>query len=170
VTQTTGWSRTPEDFERMFRSEYPRVVAAVRWVAGELPAAEEAAQEAFCRALERWDRVRRHERPGAWVQVTALRVAVRRRRRDADRARLVPAWSPPPAAAPSDVDLQRALAALPDGQRAAVVLHHLLDLSVDEAASVLGVSAGTVKTQLHRARARLAAALGEPEEVRDGAR
>lgn len=154
----------------MFRSEYTRVVAAVRWVAGDLPSAEEAAQEAFCRALARWPRVRHHERPGAWVQVTALRVAVRRRRRDANREQLRPAWSPPAALEPADVDLQRALAGLPDGQRAAVVLHHLLDLGVDEAAAVLGVSAGTVKTQLHRARTRLAEALGEPEEVRDGTR
>lgn len=157
-------------FEAVFRAEYRRVVGAARWVTGDVGAAEEVTQEAFCRALERWERVAGHERPGAWVQLTALRLAVRRRRRDRRGAALVPAWTPPPAAEPADVDLAAAVAALPDGQRAAVVLHHLLDVSVDDAAAVLGVRPGTIKAQLHRARTRLAAVLGEGEEVCDGAR
>ena len=158
------------DFETLFRAEYVRVLTAVLWVAGDRGAAEESVQDAFCRALARWDRVSRHEKPGAWVQVTALRMAMRRRRREQAGRALVPAWSPPPAAAAADVDLRDAIAALPEGQRAAVVLHHLLDLTVDDAAAVLGVRPGTIKTQLHRARARLAATLGEPEEATDGAR
>lgn len=159
-----------EAFEALFRAEYPRVVAAVRWVVGDLGAAEEVAQEAFCRALERWARVEKHERPGAWVQLTGLRLAVHRRRRDAAGRHLRPAWSAPPAVAAADLDLHGAIAGLPEGQRAAVVLHHLLDLTVEDTAAVLGVRTGTVKTQLHRARARLAATLGEPQEATDGAR
>jgi RNA polymerase sigma-70 factor (ECF subfamily) len=166
-TAARGSNGAVTTFEALFRTEYPRVVAAVRWVAADDGAAQEAAQEAFCRALERWDRVSRHDHPGAWVQVTALRFAVHHRRRDEKRRSLAPAWSPPPDLATVDLDVIEAVAALPAGQRAAVVLHHLLDLSVDDAAAVLGVRAGTVKTQLHRARLRLADALGEarPEEV-----
>jgi RNA polymerase sigma-70 factor (ECF subfamily) len=81
----------------------------------------------------------------------------------------VPAWSAASDDGPADVDLQRAIAGLPEGQRRAVVLHHLADLTVDDVAEVLGVSAGTVKTQLHRGRTRLAEVLHEPEEVSDGA-
>jgi RNA polymerase sigma-70 factor (ECF subfamily) len=68
------------------------------------------------------------------------------------------------------VDLQRAIAALPAGQRRAIVLHHLCDLPVDQVAEVLAVRPGTIKTHLHRGRAALAAELGEPQEVSDVAR
>ena len=41
--------------------------------------AKEIAQEAFCRALQRWDRIGRYDRPGAWVRTVANRLAVRSR-------------------------------------------------------------------------------------------
>lgn len=48
--------------------------------------AREVAQEAFCRALQRWDRISTYEQPAAWVRTVAVRPAVRsrdRRRREA---------------------------------------------------------------------------------------
>jgi RNA polymerase sigma-70 factor (ECF subfamily) len=63
-----------------------------------------------------------------------------------------------------DLDLARALLRLPARQRAAVVLHYLEDRPVEEIAVTLGVSASTVKHHLLRARARLAAVLGEDHE------
>lgn len=158
-----------DDFDELFRAEYPALVRRLRLVVGSTAVAEEIAQDAFCTALERWGRVALADRPGAWVQVVAMRRAIKvegRRRRGSE---LVPGWSAASDAGPVDVDLQRAIAELPDGQRRAVVLHHLADLSVDDVAEVLGVSAGTVKAQLHRGRARLAEALREDEEVTDGA-
>ena len=53
--------------------------------------------------------------------------------------------------------------ALSDGQRTAVLLHYYLDSPVADIADALGVTEGTVKTQLHRGRQALAAALGEVE-------
>jgi RNA polymerase sigma factor (sigma-70 family) len=53
------------------------------------------------------------------------------------------------------LDLRRAVAALPDRMRAAVCLHYLADLPVDEVAAALEVSTGTVKSNLHDARTRL---------------
>ena len=50
-------------------------------------------------------------------------------------------------------------------QRQAIVLHHLIDLPVDEVAAILGTRTGTVKSWLARGRRALAAKLGEPEEV-----
>jgi RNA polymerase sigma-70 factor (ECF subfamily) len=58
-----------------------------------------------------------------------------------------------------DVDVRAALETLPKQQRQICVLHYLLDQSVDTIAEGLGVSSGTVKTQLHRARQALAARL-----------
>jgi RNA polymerase sigma-70 factor (ECF subfamily) len=157
-------------FEAFFHEEYPRVRAGVRWIVEDDASAEDVAQEAFCRALERWDRVSEHEHPGAWVQVTAVRLAVRRMNRRNRGAELVPSWPAASASQLPDVDLERAIMSLPASQRAVVVLHHLVDLAVSDVAAVLGVAEGTVKTHLHRARARLAEQLNEREEVDDGAR
>ena len=65
------------------------------------------------------------------------------------------------------LDLYNALHDLPPGQRQAVVLHHLVELPVEEVASQLNVPVGTVKSRLSRGRAALARrlALG-PEVVR----
>jgi len=57
-------------------------------------------------------------------------------------------------------DLRRAIGALPPRQRTAVVLHHFVDLPVAEVATLMDVSAGTVKSTLHDARAALARELG----------
>jgi RNA polymerase sigma-70 factor (ECF subfamily) len=53
---------------------------------------------------------------------------------------------------------------LPERQREIVLLHYYLDASVADTAAAMGISEGTVKTQLHRARAKLADALGLAEE------
>ena len=58
------------------------------------------------------------------------------------------------------LEVQAALAALPPDQRTALVLVDLQGLPVDEAARVLGVPVGTVKSRCSRGRARLAVALG----------
>ena len=151
-------------FEELFRREYATVVRSCRAITRSTGTAEEAAQEGFARALQRWDRVRHHDNPAAWVTLTALRFAVRQEQRDRRRHSLAPAWSPADGASGVDPDLVRALGALSTGQREAVVLHHLLGLPVAEVAEVLRVSAGTVKTQLHRGRARLAELLAVPDE------
>ena len=165
-----GTASADAAFDDLFRREYPGLVRRVRVVVGSTAVAEEVVQEAFCTALERWSAVCRTERPGAWVQVVALRLAVKQEGRRRKGSALVPGWSVGRLLRAADVDLERAIAELSPGQRSAVVLHHVLDLPVGEVAEVLGVSPGTVKTQLHRGRARLAELLGEPEEVSDGAR
>jgi RNA polymerase sigma factor (sigma-70 family) len=88
------------------------------------------------------------------------RVRAERRARD----RLTPLGSADEAKrSESLIDLRRALAALPRRQREVTVLRYYLDLDVADVATALGVSEGTAKTQLHRARRSLAAALGEPD-------
>jgi RNA polymerase sigma factor (sigma-70 family) len=61
----------------------------------------------------------------------------------------------------SDLDVRRALAALPPGQRAVVVLRYWEDLSVTETARLLGRTEGTVKSQAAKGLAALRALLGQ---------
>ncbi len=56
--------------------------------------------------------------------------------------------------------LEQALKGLPQAQRRVVVLHHLNGMPLDELASREGVAVGTIKSRLHRGRARLADLLG----------
>jgi RNA polymerase sigma-70 factor (ECF subfamily) len=59
------------------------------------------------------------------------------------------------------VDLERAIAALPPGARMAFVLHEIEGYRHEEIAKQLGVATGTVKAQLHRARKLLIQALNK---------
>jgi RNA polymerase sigma-70 factor (ECF subfamily) len=63
-----------------------------------------------------------------------------------------------------------ALAALPEPQRRAVVLHYIADLTVPEVAEREGVPEGTVKSWLHRARTALAAELNSTDDAVGGGR
>jgi RNA polymerase sigma-70 factor (ECF subfamily) len=165
-------ARLDESTIRLFlEAEYPRLVAAVALVAGSRAAGEDAVQEALARAWERSDRGDEIENLGAWVTTVALNLArsglrrLRAERRAKDRLGTVPAErSREPL-----MDLDRAVRKLSRRQREAVVLHYYLGLPVVECAARMRVSDGTVKTQLHRARASLHRALGAPEEVPDRA-
>jgi RNA polymerase sigma-70 factor (ECF subfamily) len=161
-------------FDDFFLFEYPRLVGALGLVTGDRDVAADAVDEACARA---WEQMRRGHEIGsltAWVRVTALNVARSRfRRRSTEqraRERLVDLGPPPSATDPERaLDVRNALATLPRRQREVVVLHYFLDLPVDEIAAQLGVSAGTVKTSLHRARTALAVVLGDTnDEVFDG--
>jgi RNA polymerase sigma factor (sigma-70 family) len=132
------------------------------WMAGRAPSGadfEAAIQEALMQA---WVRP-----PGeidsleGWLRTVALnRVRTDLRRRDAEaRAfgrRQVEEVLTGHDGVVSQIDWEQVLGQLSNGQREAVVLHYFEDRSVEEVAAALGVAAGTVKTQLYRARARLA--------------
>jgi RNA polymerase sigma-70 factor (ECF subfamily) len=146
-------------------------VNAVAMVCGSFPAAEDAVQEALLRAWTRSSRGERIERLGAWVVTVALnlsRSGLRRRiaeRRARERIGSAPAQLGPSVDA---VDVDRALASLPRRQREVAVLRYLLDLDTKEVATVLGVSEGTVKNSLSKARTALAATLRIQEVPSDG--
>jgi len=152
------------EIRRFLQHQYPRVVAAVALVSGSRAAAEDAVQEALLRA---WERVERGDEIGSlpnWVATVALnlsrsgiRRAIAERRA---RRQIVPASAGTLAEPSGDpVDVQRALAGLPRRQREVAVLRYLLDMDTRETALGLGVSDGTVKSQLADARRGLASAL-----------
>lgn len=169
--------RDPIDLEGLIDEEYPRLLTTAYLIVRDDDLAREIVQEAFARLVERWDRLRTYEAPGAWLRTVTVRLAVRRR----DGRRREPVVDtaddrPGPAVvetAAVRLDVVAALRALPAGQREVVALYYLYDLSTDAIATDLGRQPGTIRAQLHQARTRLATLLGDApldQEVPDGAR
>jgi RNA polymerase sigma-70 factor, ECF subfamily len=152
-----------EDFDALYEAHFGDVVAMAYALTGDLAEAQDLAQEAFCRAWQRWHRIAAYDEPLAWVRRVAANLATSRWRRLATAARHLRRERPPESTplGPDHVALVAALRTLPERQRRAVVLHHLLDLPVAEVAHELGVAAGTVKPWLHRGRAALATQLAD---------
>ncbi|WNI18168.1 SigE family RNA polymerase sigma factor [Actinacidiphila sp. ITFR-21] len=155
------------DFDQFYEKTAKRMVAVVSAVTGDLGEAEDAVQEAYARAWQRWAKLIEEGDPTPWVRTVALRLAVSTWRKKRNRMWAHFRHGPPPDApelAPDRVALVDALRSLGSDQRTAVVIHHLLDLSVDEIARETGVTAATVKTRLSRGRKALGARLqDEPE-------
>jgi RNA polymerase sigma-70 factor (ECF subfamily) len=154
-------------------SVYPRLVGGLSLIAGSRAAAEDAVQEAVARAWEGSERGVDISSPTAWITTVSLNLARSRLRRVAAerraRARLG-AREPSPSPSPEDrLDITRALAALPRRQREVTVLRYYVGMDVKELADVLGMSEGTAKTTLFRARRALSRALGDSdlEEAND---
>jgi len=147
--------------------EYQQAVATVQLVYGSRTEAEEAVQEALARAWEQRSRGRALDRPAAWVTTVALNVAKSRLRhlrveRDARRKLVVDPSVDDATAQSTDAQVVRdALRGLPRRQREVTVLRYYGGLDVAEIAAWLSTSEGNVKAMLFRARASLAAALGE---------
>lgn len=168
--------RQSKDFEEFYQANYVRLVMILFSVLGDRQEAEDAAQEAFARALARWPRVGGYDLPETWVRKVALRIAVdsgRRWRRRRDTSARLAAVRHPGAAEPSDAlaftALGRALMRLPMREREVLVLHYVADMPVDRIAADRGLPAGTVKDRLAAGRRRLERELAQcPEEARDG--
>jgi RNA polymerase sigma factor (sigma-70 family) len=146
------------------------LVAAVGLACGSRAAGEDSVCEALARAWERTERGEEIRNLPAWVATVALnharsgfrRVLAERRARE----RLAPIPDLP-GADEDAIDLRRALQRLPRKQREASVLRYYLGLDVAEVAKVMGISEGTAKTSLYRARRKLALELGEREPEND---
>lgn len=149
------------EIRRFLETGYPRLVAAVTLVCDSRAAAEDAVHEALARAWERTERGDPIDSLSAWVTTVSLNLARSGLRRMFAERRARRRLDDPPAAPDSAdiVDVRRALAGLSRRQREVTVLRYYADLDTAGIATVLGLSEGTVKTQLHRAREHLACAL-----------
>jgi RNA polymerase sigma factor (sigma-70 family) len=160
-----------EAFALFFKNNSGLVFRAL--LAGTLnrAAAEDATAEAFARAYAHWDTVADHPNPRAWVLRVAWNYHRSSWRRWEGRWSAEPLGPTPRASEPwADPDLVAAIRGLPQGQREVIVLVALGELTPSQAARVLGTSAGTVRSQLFRARVTLRQALDEnagPEERDD---
>jgi RNA polymerase sigma factor (sigma-70 family) len=148
-----------ETFAEQVAAARPRVVAVVARLVGE--DAEDVVQEAVLRAFLSLSALRDSERFEAWLCGIALNVAKTRLRRAATEARVLAATVPTATATAAGDErelldaVRDAVALLPPGQREAVLLHYVDDLSCDEVAELLGSTPGAVRVRLHRARAQL---------------
>jgi RNA polymerase sigma-70 factor (ECF subfamily) len=77
---------TTSEIDRVFRAEYGRAVAALARVLGDIDLAEEAVQDAFTTAVQRWPSTGLPPSPAGWIITTARNRAVDRYRREASRA------------------------------------------------------------------------------------
>ena len=152
-------SSREETFAAFYDATWRRTVACAYGMTADLGAAEDLAQEAYCRAWRRWRKLGEYDDAGAWVRLVATRLAVSRWRRSRTSSdHLARSRGPAPVDPPSEttVLLVAALRQLPEDQRRAVVLHHLGDLPVATIAGIEGCPEGTVKARLSRGRAALA--------------
>jgi len=121
-----------------------------------LDAGDDAAQETLLTVFRRLRSLRDADALHAWVRTIAVREAVRAARAPAGAAITLPGDEVRPGS-PGDPevagDVRRVLERLSPDQRAILVLRDLYDLDEAEAARILGVARGTVKSRLHRARA-----------------
>lgn len=162
-------SSAADGFDEFYGATSARVVRALHAMTGDLAEAQDVVQEAYARAWQRWSTVSGYEVPEAWVRQVAWRLAVSRARRAKVGLGKLRQHGPPPdvpALEPSAVALAAALRQIPEAQRRAVVLHHVVGLSVAEVAAECGVPDGTIKARLSRGRAALAVLLSDEEPSR----
>ena len=155
-----------EAFAAWYRVHHPRVFASMLAISGDREMAAEVADEAFVRALERWERVRVMAAPEGWVWVVARNAlrALHRRESRRRRSEMVVARTGGPGTYEPDLEVEvwDAIWRLPRRQREVIALRYLLGLTEAEVARALRLAPGTVARTLHDARARLAAALRDP--------
>jgi RNA polymerase sigma-70 factor, ECF subfamily len=151
----------PIEFSEWYEAEYSRLVVLLALSTGSREVGEDAAAEAFARAYEKWDRVRRMETPTGWTYTVGLNAARKKLRRVALERSLLRRQKPAEfTTSPPDLsELREAVEELPDRQRTAVLLRYYADLPESEIAKIMKVSPGTIAKTLHVARKRLEARL-----------
>jgi RNA polymerase sigma-70 factor (ECF subfamily) len=148
-------------YERLYRATVARVHTLARRFLGETDA-DDATQEAFVLAWRRLATFRGESEFSTWLHRLAINCFVSRARRREPEEKSGPVIGER-ASRPLDrdaaLDLEAAIARLPGGARRVFVLYDVEGHRHEEIASLLGVSVGTSKSQLHRARLLLRDAL-----------
>lgn len=157
-----------DEFRAFYERLEPRAVRAAIRLVGRRTAGEDIAAEAFARAYAKWSKVSRHPNPDAWLLRVVGNVAIDHVRRESRRPHFEEAGSRAPDTRidPSAdqvalrIDLTDAMAHLSGRQQEVILLRYLIDLPEEDVAAGMGLSAGSVKTHLHRATAKLRSELG----------
>ena len=149
---------TPEGFEQFAVDEYRRLVPALMLLVNDRSVAEELAQDALLRAYERWGDVRGMSAPGPWIHRVAVNLGLSwMRRRSAERRALRRHGGAPTHedAGADALALRRAVSSLPRRQREAIVYRYYFGYSTAEAADLMNIGAGSLKSAVARAFATL---------------
>lgn len=153
-----------DSFDDWYAREHARLINTLLLATGDIDVASESVDEAFARALERWDRVSKMASPTGWTYKVALHHARRTARRSAFERHLHlrhPASNEVPSPA---VELWHLVSHLSLRQREVVVLRHVADLTEKDIGDVLGISRSTVSSTLADAYAQLGRILTEESE------
>jgi RNA polymerase sigma-70 factor (ECF subfamily) len=161
-------------FETLYRRHSRRVYAVVwRLSGGQVARAEDLVQEAFIRAWQALPAFRFESAFSTWLHRLAVNTAlmdIRSRSggedRETDDSALatLPSHDTAGQRTRERIDLERAVATLPERARAVLVLHDVEGWKHEEIATELGMAVGSSKAQLHRARNLLRARLGDGHE------
>ena len=153
-------------FASLYQAHSGRVYGLALRLTSDPVAARELLQDVFVRAWERLGTFRGESAFGSWLHrltvnlaITARRTEVRRLHRVGDASELPPDGGATPGTSGNDLDLERAIAALPAGARMVFVLHDVEGYTHEEIARAAGIAVGTSKAQLFRARRLLREAL-----------
>jgi RNA polymerase sigma-70 factor (ECF subfamily) len=163
VAEATAGDRRA--FERLYRRHVDRVhtLAARMMSRDEAP---EVVQDVFVRAWQKLGTFRGEAQFGTWLHRLAVNVILtrragyaRQRERFIDDEIAFENTPSPPSQREHRIDFERAIAQLPPGARAVLVLHDVEGWRHEEIAQHLSVTTGTTKAQLHRARLLMRRAL-----------
>jgi RNA polymerase sigma-70 factor (ECF subfamily) len=155
-----------EDFDRLYRSSFNRILYTMYGILGDRAAAEDCTHDAFVRAFKAWKNWKPDAPAEAWLHRIAINVAYSHLRQGRMRevGELVrrlgrPGPSQDPGQLVEGSDLFRALRKLPPDQAAAVVLRHHHGYTNREIAFALGAPESTIASRLAKAKERLRAEL-----------
>jgi RNA polymerase sigma-70 factor (ECF subfamily) len=177
-------------FEMIIRRESPRLLAVARRMLGNDEDANDAVQDGLISAFKSCANFEGHSQISTWlhriiVNAALMKLRSRRRRNECAIDDLLPRfledghrmdvrapWQPMPEDALDQEEtraaLHRNLERLPDEYREVIMLRDIEELSTEHTAAMLGITAGAVKTRLHRARQALRTLL-EDEWCQPGA-
>jgi RNA polymerase sigma-70 factor (ECF subfamily) len=142
-------------FEQVYRSSYPTLVGQVFLLTTNRAEAEDVVQEAFARLWANWRELYTYDNHEAWVRRVAMNLAISRWRKHSRQTSYEEAAVPLADHSASVSDLARALRGVSVKHRQALLLHHVIGLSVAEVAFEMSSKPGTVKSWLSRGRAEL---------------
>ena len=157
-------------FEELYRQHAGRLFSLTSRMVGSPQEAEDVLQEVFLHAYRKLDSFRGDSSLGTWLYRLGINQCLDHLRGrqarmsqatdslDDASAEPAAAWSATPIAV-NRIDLERAIGRLPEGCRAAFLLHDVEGFEHREVADILGVSEGTSKSQVHKARMKLRATL-----------
>ena len=157
-------AESDEEFREFMRGRWAATVRLAYGLTGDTGHAEDVAQDAFARAYASWGRVSRAGDPQAYVRrivINEYRRRFRKQRVAEELPGVLPDAGTMPPAPEERSALLDALRSLGPRQRAVIVLRYWMDLSEREIAQAMGVSPGTVKSNVSRGLAALARALGD---------
>jgi RNA polymerase sigma-70 factor (ECF subfamily) len=166
AVRSTGRGQRLAGFEELYAAQFHGLTLQINAYIGDLAEAQDLVQEAFCRAIPRWDKLAGYDNPADWVRRVAWNLAISgwRRRRTAMTFLRKQREEHVEGPGPDRVALIRALRTLPDSQRRTFVLFYIAGRNVLEIAEQEGVPEGTVKSWLHRARAAVATQLTDHQK------